>query len=362
MPPVSKRAPVTLERMNLSANPRVAVVGATGAVGRVMLDILSERRFPASEIVPLASPRSEGQKIPFGDGTLTVRVLSDEALKEVDLVLLDTPDEVALEWGPRAAESGAVVVDNSAAWRMDPHVPLVVPEINPKAAFSHQGLIASPNCTTIGVAVPLAALHERFGVEKVIVSSYQATSGAGQGGIDELEEQALSAADAVGPAATAGAGGYDPGHKVFSAPILFNLIPMVGSEKEGGFTSEELKMLHETRKIFELPSLDVTATCVRVPTVVGHGASVYAEFEQKVSVQAALEALQDAPGVVLSDLPNPLQAAGTDPCYVGRVRSGADPRSLSFFTVSDNLRKGAALNTVQIAELLLGKDQPSPGG
>lgn len=342
--------------MSLPAKPRVAVVGATGAVGRVMLDILRERKFPASEFLAIASARSEGQQIPFGEKTLTVRALSDEALKDVDVVLLDTPDHVALEWGPRAAEAGAVVVDNSAAWRMDPGVPLVVPEVNPKAAFSHRGLIASPNCTTIGVAVPLAALHERFGVRRVIVSSYQSTSGAGQAGIDELAEQAEHAGEWIEAAALAGTQGFNAETRAFAAPIIFNLIPMIGSVKDGGFTSEELKMQSETRKILGLPELKFSATCVRVPTVVGHGASVYAEFDQELSPALALEALGEARGVVLTDLPNPLAAAGTDPCYVGRVRSDpSSPQGLWFFTVSDNLRKGAALNTVQIAELLLGE-------
>lgn len=343
--------------MSLPEKPRVAVVGATGAVGRVMLEILLERKFPASEVLLLASSRSAGQKIPFGKQSLTVGALSEEALQGVDLVLLDTPDEVALEWGPRAAETGAVVVDNSAAWRMDPGVPLVVPEVNPQAALSHKGLIASPNCTTIGVAVPLAPLNARFGLEKVILSSYQSTSGAGQLGIDELAGQIRGAGDSIESAATAGTGGFGVETKAFSVPIVFNVIPQIGSVKDGGFTSEEIKMLNEARKIFGMPELRFIATCVRVPTVVGHGASVYAEFTQEVDLQTALDALHHAPGVQVTDLPNPLDAAGTDPCYVGRVRKDPfEDHCLSFFTVSDNLRKGAALNTVQIAELLLPRD------
>lgn len=319
-----------------------------------MLQILEERKFPASEVVAIASARSAGRQIPFGDESITVKALDEGALEAIDLVLLDTPDEVAREWAPRAAKAGAVVVDNSAAWRMDPEVPLVVPEVNPGAAFSHKGIIASPNCTTIGMAVPLGALHARFRVRRVIVSSYQSTSGAGQAGIDELSRQSSAAGALLDAAATAGTGGFEAATDAFAAPIVFNVIPAVGSVKEEGFTSEELKMLNETRKIFDLADLALHATCVRVPTVVGHGASVYAEFEQETDLGAALDAIESVPGVVLTDLPNPLQAAGTDPCYVGRLRR--DPfnsRALSFFTVSDNLRKGAALNTVQIAELLL---------
>lgn len=340
----------------LPSQPRIALVGATGAVGRVMLDVLSERAFPAAEIVPIASARSEGKKIPFGSSELVVKALSDEALAGCDLVLLDTPDEIAREWAPKAVRQGSVVVDNSAAWRMEPSVPLVVPEINPQAVDDHEGIIASPNCTTIDVIVPLWPLHQRFGLEKLIVSSYQAVSGAGQPGVDELAGQAVKLADQFDALSRGEVEGLAPDPSAFAATIAFNVVPLVGSLREGGFTGEEWKLLHESRKIMGLPDLDATGTCVRVPTVVGHGASVYARFEQQVELSTAMQVLSDAPGVKISDVPTPLDAAGSDHCIVGRVRKDpGDERALWFFSVSDNLRKGAATNAVQIAELLLPK-------
>lgn len=342
--------------MTLPLDLRVAVVGATGAVGRVMLEILDERKFPASEIVPLASSRSVGRSIPFGSSLLIVKELSEEALKGIDLVLLDTPDEIALEWAPIAVRAGALVVDNSAAWRMDPTVPLIVPEINAAKALEHSGIIASPNCTTIGVVVPLAPLHAKFIAEKVIVSSYQATSGAGQAGVDELKDQVAKLHDDLDSLGSGTAEQSVPKAEVFAATIAFNAVPLVGRVKDEGFTSEEWKLLYETQKILGSPDLDVTATCVRVSTVVGHGSSVFVRFREKVSAREATEILSAARGVTVVDVPNPLMAAGTDDCYVGRIRSDVnDPRSLWFFSVSDNLRKGAALNAIQIAELFLPK-------
>jgi len=270
------------------------------------------------------------------------------------LVLLDTPDEVARDWAPVAVNQGGVVVDNSAAWRMEDGVPLVVPEVNPQDALEHSGIIASPNCTTVGVVVPLGALHRKFGLRRVIVSSYQATSGAGSLGVEELREQTQKMAAEIDALVAGGAEAVQPAGDVFAAPIAFNLIPQIGSVKEQGFTSEEWKLTFETRKIIGLPDLEAIATCVRVPTFVGHGASVWAEFDQDVDMSEAAAALAQAPGVELSDLPNPHSAVGTDPCYVGRLRPDPGNRkALCFFTVSDNLRKGAALNAVQIAELLL---------
>lgn len=336
----------------LPAQPRVAVLGATGAVGRVMLAVLAERRFPLSELRAIATSRSAGRRIDFGDETVEVQAISPEALQDLDLVLVDTPDEAAREWAPRAVEAGAIVVDNSAAWRMEDGVPLLVPEVNAEALETHKGIIASPNCTTIGVVVPLAALHRRFGVEKVIVSSYQAVSGAGQAAVDELREQAAKTWDDIDALS---AGVYNgPEAKVFAAPIAFNVVPMVGSLQEGGYTGEEWKLRDETRKIMGLPHLDVTATCVRVPTVTGHGSAVYVRFQIEVDASEAEEVLRSAPGVEVTDVPTPLEAAGGDTTLVGRVRSDpADPKSLWFFCASDNLRKGAATNAVQIAELLL---------
>lgn len=333
--------------------PRVAVVGATGAVGRVMLRLLHERSFPASEVIPVATERSQGRRLPFGDGELTVRAISPDVLDGVDLVLLDTPDEAARQWAPVAVDAGAIVVDNSAAWRMEERVPLVVPEVNPGALEAHEGIVASPNCTTIGVVVPLAALHRAFGLRAAAVSSYQAVSGAGQRGVEELREQAAKVHGDLEALADGEYRGPEP--ETFDAPIAFNVVPAIGSEQEEGFTSEEWKLTHESRKILGLPSLEMTATCVRVPAVVGHGASVRAIFDSEVDLDGALDALRGAEGVEVTDLPTPLAAAGKDTCLVGRVRRDPfEPTALWFFSASDNLRKGAATNTLQIAELLFG--------
>lgn len=340
--------------MKLPHAPIVAVVGATGAVGRVMLDILAERNYPASEVIAIASARSAGKKIRYGDGTLTVRALEPGVFDGIDLVLLDTPDEIAAEWARPAVEAGAIVVDNSAAWRTDPDVPLVIPEANPEAVDLHKGIIANPNCATIGVIVPIAPLHKVYGLERMIVSTYQSTSGAGRGGVDELAEQSQKLVTEMDALSEGRLIGIAPEPQMFAASIGFNILPQIGSIKDDGSTSEELKMLTETRKILSLPDVQVVTTCVRVPTAVGHGAAVHARFSEPVDLEEVLGILRQAPGVQMSDLPNAHEAAGTDPCYVGRVRRDPfDPNAISFFTVSDNLRKGAALNAVQIAEILL---------
>lgn len=338
----------------LPSNPKVAVVGATGAVGRVMLGLLIERGFPASEVIAVASKRSEGRQIPYGAATLTVKALERGVFEGVDLAVMDTPDEIALQWAPIAISEGALVVDNSAAWRMEPTAPLVVPEINRGALADHRGIIASPNCTTIGVIVPLWPLHREFGLISAVVSSYQAVSGAGQGGIDELREQAGKLATEIDALSTGDVEGIAPPPSVFPKTVAFNVIPQVGSLRDDGYTGEEVKMLHESRKIMALPDLDMSTTCVRVPTVTGHGASVLATFKDEVDIALAMEVLREASGVQVVDIPTPLDAAGGDGCLVGRVRRHAgDPHSLWFFSASDNLRKGAALNTLQIAECLL---------
>ncbi len=340
--------------MKLPSAPIVAVVGATGAVGRVMLDILAQRHYPASEVIAIASARSAGKKIPYGNGSLTVRALEPGVLNGIDLVLLDTPDDVAREWARPAVEAGAIVVDNSAAWRSDPDVPLVIPEANPEAVDRHKGIIANPNCATIGVVVPIAPLHKVYGLERLVVSTYQSTSGAGRGGVEELAEQSQKLVDEMDALSEGSLGGVAPKPEVFAASIAFNILPQIGSIKEDGFTSEEQKMLRETRKILSLPDVEVITTCVRVPTAVGHGAAVHARFSEPLDFEEVQGILRQAPGVKVTDLPNAHESAGTDPCYVGRVRRDPfDPNALSFFTVSDNLRKGAALNAVQIAEILL---------
>lgn len=340
--------------MKLPPQPAVAVVGATGAVGRVMLDILAQRRFPAREVRAVASARSVGSKVSYGNASLTVRVLEPEVFEGIDLVLLDTPDEVARRWAPKAVEAGSIVVDNSAAWRADMQVPLVIPEVNPEAVDAHGGIIASPNCATIGVVVPLAPLHRVYGLERLIVSTYQATSGAGRGGVEELAEQSQKLVNEMAALAAGAVSAMTPEPQIFAAPIAFNVVPLIGRVRSAGSTGEELKMLSETRKILGLPGVQVVATCVRVPSVVGHGASVYARFTDPVDLEEAGGILSNAAGVRMAEVPNAHQAAGTDACWVGRLRPDPlDDHALTFFTVSDNLRKGAALNTVQIAEILL---------
>lgn len=340
---------------------RVVVVGATGAVGRTMLQILEERSFPLDELVPVASARSVGRMLSFRDETVEVKALEPEVFDGADLAIFDVDDPLAAEWAPVAAERGAIVVDNSAAWRMDPEVPLVVPEVNPEAvAHRPKGIIASPNCTTLAMVVPLAALHRQVPVERLILASYQAASGTGQVGIDDLWEQTVEAASAPDDV-TAGLARnvLQPG-RAYSHPIAMNFIPQCGSFKEDGYTSEELKLCFETRKIMSLPELPVTATCVRVPVAVSHGVAVHAEFRQPIDPDHARKWLSEADGVeVLDDpasavYPTALEASGRDACYVGRIRK--DPfndLALELFCVADNLRKGAALNAVQIAELLV---------
>ena len=340
---------------------RAALVGATGAVGTQMLAILEERETAFTELVPVASPRSAGRKLPYRGGQIEVRALAPHVFDGIDIALFDVPDEISKEWAPVAAARGAVVVDNSGAWRMDPDVPLVVPEVNGEAVSQRpKGIIASPNCTTLAMVVPLAPLHERFGVERLVLASYQAASGSGMPGVDELWEQTQAAVKQPDEVREGRAGDVLERGETFTHPIALNVIPHCGSIKDDGYTSEELKLLHETRKIMSLPDLQVSATCVRVPVMIGHGVAVHAEFAAPVSVEEARSVLANAPGVLLQDdleageYPTPLHAAGTDPCYVGRIRQNLfDDKGLEFFCVADNLRKGAALNTVQVAELLL---------
>lgn len=339
---------------------RTVLVGATGAVGSEMLTILEERGFPG-ELVAVASPRSAGRKLPYKGAELEVIALTPEVFEGADVALFDVPDDVSREWAPVAVEHGAVVVDNSAAFRMDPEVPLVVPEVNPgDAGVRPKGVIASPNCTTLAMVVPLAALHREFDLQRLIVSSYQAASGTGRSGVDELWDQTQRAAKEPDDVVAGLARNVLQGGEAFAHPLALNVIPRCGSVKEDGFTSEEMKLCNETRKIMGLPELRVTATCVRVPVIVGHGVSVHAEFARPVDVSAARAILTNAPGVELLDdvaadvYPTPLHAAGRDPCFVGRIRRDPfDPLALEMFCVADNLRKGAALNTVQVAELLV---------
>jgi aspartate-semialdehyde dehydrogenase len=341
---------------------KVVVVGATGAVGRTMLLILEDRAFPLDELVPVASPRSVGRGLPFRGETVEIQGLTPEVFEGADLAIFDVEDPLAAEWAPVAASKGAIVIDNSAAWRMDPDVPLVVPEVNPEAVVNRpKGIVASPNCTTLAMVVPLAALHRQVPVERLILASYQAASGSGQAGIKDLWSQTLDAAEAPDDVTVGLARNVLQPGEAFSHPIAMNFIPQCGSFKEDGYTSEELKLCRETRKIMSLPELPVTATCVRVPVAVSHGVAVHAEFRQPIDPDHARKWLSEADGVeVLDDpaagvYPTALEASGRDACYVGRIRK--DPfndLALEMFCVADNLRKGAALNAVQIAELLAG--------
>ena len=342
------------------SKPTLAVVGATGAVGTVMLDILSNRENVWGEIRLIASARSAGKKLMCRGEELTVIALTPEAFDGVDVAMFDVPDEVSAEWGPIAAARGAVVVDNSGAFRMDKEVPLVVPEVNPGDIKKRpKGIISNPNCTTLSMIVAVGALHREYNVQELVVASYQAASGAGQSGIDTLHAQLNEVAGkdlgSVAGDVRKAVSDFGP----FPAPLAMNVIPWAGSLKEEGYTSEELKVRNESRKILGISDLRVFATCVRVPVITTHSLAVHAVFEKKVTREGAQSILKNAPGVNLVDnpekkeFPTPADVVGTDPTWVGRVRASAeDPHTLDFFVCGDNLRKGAALNTAQIAELV----------
>lgn len=351
-----------LAEMTRSERPTLAVVGATGAVGTVMLDILSTRLDVWGEIRLVASARSAGRQLSVRGEQVTVQALTEDVFDGVDVAMFDVPDEISAIWAPVAVARGAVVVDNSAAFRMDPDVPLVVPEVNSAAARSRpRGIIASANCTTLSMIVGVAALHSEYDLRALVLSSYQAVSGAGQVGVETLHDQIQKVAGDRELGTRAGdvrrVVGDDLGP--FPAPIALNVVPWAGSLREDGHSSEELKLRDETRKILGLPGLPVAATCVRVPVVTTHSVAVHATFDRDVDVLRAREILRDAPSVVLYDdpakgeFPTPIDVVGTDPTWVGRVRRSVDdPRSLDLFLCGDNLRKGAALNTAQIAELV----------
>ena len=330
---------------------RVAVVGATGAVGTVMLRLLGERGFPAREVVPFASERSAGRVL---DGGLTVQPLTDETIQGFDVALFSAGATRSREWAPRFVEAGAIVVDNSSAFRMADDVPLVVSEVNPEALDGHGGLIANPNCTTMVAMLPLKALHDALDLRAMVATSYQAAGGAGQKGIDELAAQVAPLAEDVAQLCDDGAAAARKvEHSVHEATLAFNVVPLLGTPGEEGYTDEELKLRNESRKILSIPDLAVSPTCVRVPVMVGHGVQVRATFARPVDLDRALEALRAFPGLVVDDVPTPLEYAGRDEVAVGRIRRDlSDPHALNFFVVGDNLLKGAALNTVQLAELL----------
>ena len=339
----------------MSAGPRVAVVGATGAVGRIMLEVLAARGFGASEIVPFASERSAGREL---DGAGVVVALREDTIAGFDLALFSAGGATSREWAPRFAAAGAIVVDNSSAWRMDPAVPLVVSEVNPDALErTARGIVANPNCTTMVIMLPLKALHDAFGLREVVATSYQAAGGAGRKGMDELAAQVPLLHDAREQLVGAGAQAIASiEHSIHAAPLAYNIVPWLGSPAADGYSDEELKLVNESRKILDLPDLRVSPTCVRVPVMVGHCVAVRATFERPPVLAEAIAALEAFPGVVLDDLPTPVKYAGRDEVAVGRIRPDlGDSHSLNLFVVGDNLLKGAALNAVQIAELLVAR-------
>ena len=344
----------------MSKKPSLAVVGATGAVGTVMLDILSKRKDVYGEIRLIASARSAGKKLMCRGEELTVVALSPEAFEGIDIAMFDVPDEVSKEWAPIAASKGAVVVDNSGAFRMDDQVPLVVPEVNPEQIKNRpKGIISNPNCTTLSMIVAMGALHNQYGLKELVVASYQAASGAGQPGLDILREQMNLVANTNSGDVAGDSRKVIKDFGPFSAPLALNVIPWAGSLKEDGYSSEELKVRNESRKILGLKNLKVSATCVRVPVLTTHSLAVHAIFDKEVSRQVAQDVLKNAAGVELVDdpenhkFPTPADVVGTDPTWVGRVRKSLDdPNAIDLFVCGDNLRKGAALNTAQIAELV----------
>jgi aspartate-semialdehyde dehydrogenase len=344
----------------MSKKPSLAVVGATGAVGTVMLDILSNRKDVYGEIRLIASARSAGKKLICRGQELTVVALTPEAFEGIDIAMFDVPDEVSLEWAPIAASKGCVVVDNSGAFRMDDQVPLVVPEVNPEQVKNRtKGIISNPNCTTLSMIVAIGALHKEYVLKELVVASYQAASGAGQSGLDILRKQISEVANTSVGDNAGDIRSVIKDNGPFPAPLALNVVPWAGSLKEEGYSSEELKVRNESRKILGLPNLKVSATCVRVPVLTTHSLAVHAIFEKEVSRKAAQDVLKNAAGVELVDdpenykFPTPADVVGTDPTWVGRVRKSLDdPKALDLFVCGDNLRKGAALNTAQIAELV----------
>lgn len=344
----------------MSKKPSLAVVGATGAVGTVMLDILSKRKDVYGEIRLIASARSAGKKLTCRGQELTVVALTPEAFEGIDIAMFDVPDEVSKEWAPIAASKGCVVVDNSGAFRMDKDVPLVVPEVNPDQVKNRsKGIISNPNCTTLSMIVAMGALHKQYGLKEIVVASYQAASGAGQSGLDILRKQISEVANTEVGDTAGDIKKVVKDNGPFPAPLALNVIPWAGSLKEDGYSSEELKVRNESRKILGITNLKVSATCVRVPVLTTHSLAVHAIFEKEVSRQVAQDVLKNAAGVELIDdpenhkFPTPADVVGTDPTWVGRVRKSLDdPNALDLFVCGDNLRKGAALNTAQIAELV----------
>jgi aspartate-semialdehyde dehydrogenase len=336
---------------------KIAIAGATGNVGREMLNILEERGFPADEVVPLASRRSVGTEVSYGDKTLKVRALDTYDFSDTDICLMSAGGNISKEHSPRIGRQGCVVIDNSSAWRYDQDVPLIVPEVNPDAieGFRKKNIIANPNCSTAQLVVALKPLHDVAKIKRVVVSTYQSVSGAGKEGMDELFEQtrAVFVADPISTAK-------------FTKRIAFNVIPHIDVFMEDGFTKEEWKMVAETKKMLD-PKIKLTATCVRVPVFIGHSEAVNIEFEKPITAEEAREILREAPGCLVVDkhedggYVTPYESAGEDATYISRIREDSTVENgLAMWVVSDNLRKGAALNAVQIAELLIARGLIQP--
>ena len=335
---------------------RIGIVGATGQVGSVMRQILAERQFPVSRLRLFASARSAGRPLDWQDKQIIVEDAAGADYAGLDIVLFSAGKGTAKELAPRVAAAGAVVIDNSSAWRMDPDVPLVVAEVNPHAAAERpRGIIANPNCTTMAAMPILKPLHREAGLVALVAATYQAVSGAGLNGVAELDEQVRKVAEVASALTFHGDAVEFPAPRTFARPIAYNVLPLAGSiVDDGSFeTDEEQKLRNESRKILEIPDLKVSGTCVRVPVFTGHSLQLNARFARPISPRRAYELLADAPGVSLSDVPTPLEAAGADPTFVGRIRADETvEHGLALFCSNDNLRKGAALNAVQIAELL----------
>jgi aspartate-semialdehyde dehydrogenase len=337
-----------LEEGVLPQTYKVAILGATGAVGTELLALLEQRQFPIAELKLLASPRSAGQTLQFCGESLQVEALGDRAFDNVDLVLASAGGSVSKAWAPKAVEAGAVVIDNSSAFRMNPQVPLVVPEVNPHALAEHQGIVANPNCTTILMAVAVYPLHQVQPIQRIVAATYQSASGAGARAMAEVTTQSQAILD-----------GKEPIAECFPYPLAFNLFPHNSPLNEQGYCEEEMKMVNESRKIFGTPDLRVTATCVRVPVLRAHSEAINIEFERPFSVVQARQILSQAPGVKLVEdwqanyFPMPIEASGQDDVLVGRIRQDiSNPNGLELWLSGDQIRKGAALNAVQIAELL----------
>ncbi len=340
----------------MSLNVRVAILGATGAVGTELLELLQSRNFPIADLKLLASPRSAGRTISFQGEELPVEPVTDDSFENVDIVLASAGGSTSKTWAPKAVERGAVVIDNSSAFRMTPNVPLVIPEVNPEAAEAHQGIIANPNCTTILMAMAVWPLHQVQPVQRIVAATYQSASGAGMRAMEELKAQAQAILR-----------GETPPTESFPYPLAFNLFPHNTPLNEQGYCEEEMKMVNETRKIFNAPQLRVSATCVRVPVLRAHSEAINLEFAQPMSVTKAREVLSNAPGVkVVEDwqanyFPMPIDASGRDEVLVGRIRQDlSHPCGLELWLCGDQIRKGAALNAVQIAELLVARNLLKP--